>query len=263
MSPHVATVPHSTSACSSTVSVAFSCLSGGYLLSYARDFTIAAVEAKPSYKAAGDGLQQAKDYAEILNLRFCYATNGKTIIEFDFTTGTEREIDAFPSPDDLWGRYRAAEGLADDHCANRVLPGRVPFPSPPPIAAQPDRITGGHRRSEDRSKDEEEWQSNDQVDQKRNKFKNTLYEHHCLQSRLGVSHPPVHKNTLHFAEKPDVIWCRSVLIAAPIHNPRGLRDDPIRPVHRAGNDGVVDQLDHRPHRRLVHILEGSLPPPDE
>ena len=34
-------------------------------------------EAKASYKAAGDGLQQAKDFAEILDLKFAYATNGK------------------------------------------------------------------------------------------------------------------------------------------------------------------------------------------
>ena len=84
-----------------------------YLFYYARDFTIAVVEAKASYKAAGDGLQQAKDYAEILGLRFCYATNGREIIEFDFTTGTERQTDRFPSPDELWERYRRAEGLVE------------------------------------------------------------------------------------------------------------------------------------------------------
>ena len=48
-----------------------------YLLRYTRDFTIAVVEAKANYKSAGDGLQQAKDYAHILGLNFAYATNGK------------------------------------------------------------------------------------------------------------------------------------------------------------------------------------------
>jgi len=45
-----------------------------YLLRYARDFLLAVVEAKPCYKAAADGLQQAKDYAEMLGLKFAYAT---------------------------------------------------------------------------------------------------------------------------------------------------------------------------------------------
>ena len=61
-----------------------------YRLRYTRDFPIAIVEAKASYKTAGEGLQQAKDYAEILDLKFAYATNGKEIIEFDFLTGLER-----------------------------------------------------------------------------------------------------------------------------------------------------------------------------
>ncbi len=68
-----------------------------YLLRYTRDFMIAVVEAKASYRLATDGLQQAKDYAEILGLRFAFATNGKTIVELDFFTGKEVEIESFPS----------------------------------------------------------------------------------------------------------------------------------------------------------------------
>ena len=67
-----------------------------YLLRYRPDFPIAVVEAKPDYATPGDGLQQAKDYAEILDLKFAYATNGHGIIEFDFLTGLERELDAVP-----------------------------------------------------------------------------------------------------------------------------------------------------------------------
>lgn len=48
-----------------------------YLLRFTRDFPIAVVEAKASYKTPGDGLQQAKEYAAILGLKFAYATNGK------------------------------------------------------------------------------------------------------------------------------------------------------------------------------------------
>jgi type I restriction enzyme R subunit len=44
-----------------------------YLLRYTCDFSIAVVEAKPEDTPAGTGLQQAKDYAEILGLKFAYA----------------------------------------------------------------------------------------------------------------------------------------------------------------------------------------------
>jgi Type I site-specific restriction-modification system, R (restriction) subunit and related helicases len=92
-----------------------------YLLRLTRDFPIAVVEAKAAYKLPADGLQQAKNYAQILDLRFAYSTNGRGIVEFDFTTGVERELSEFPTPDELWGRYRAAAGLADDTAAGRVL----------------------------------------------------------------------------------------------------------------------------------------------
>ena len=92
-----------------------------YLLRYARDFPIAVVEAKADYKAPGDGLQQAKDYAEILGLKFAYATNGHGIIEFDYLTGQEQEIDSFPAPNELWRRLRAGQGLNDETAASRLL----------------------------------------------------------------------------------------------------------------------------------------------
>jgi type I restriction enzyme R subunit len=92
-----------------------------YLLRLTRDFHIAVVEAKAAYKLPSDGLQQAKDYAQILDLRFAYSTNGHGIVEFDFTTGVERDLTAFPTPDELWARYRGAAGLKDDEVAARVL----------------------------------------------------------------------------------------------------------------------------------------------
>ena len=92
-----------------------------YLLRYRPDFPIAVVEAKARFRPAGDGLQQAKDYAEILGLKFAYATNGTEIIEFDYTTGAERMVTEFPEPDELWRRLRAAEGMADDRAAEKLL----------------------------------------------------------------------------------------------------------------------------------------------
>lgn len=92
-----------------------------YLLHFTRDYTIAVVEAKAEYKLPADGLQQAKDYAEILGVKFAYATNGHGIIEYDYFTGQERELDTFPSPDELWSRQRAAQGLDDDSLAAKLL----------------------------------------------------------------------------------------------------------------------------------------------
>ena len=69
-----------------------------YLLYYRRDFPIAVVEAKEEAKQATDGVQQAKDYAEILGLKFAYATNGHRIIEIDYLTGQENEVERFPTP---------------------------------------------------------------------------------------------------------------------------------------------------------------------
>jgi type I restriction enzyme, R subunit len=92
-----------------------------YLLRYTRDFPIAVVEAKPEDEPAATGIQQVKEYAEILKLKFAYATNGHTIIEFDYITGLEREIPAFPTPAQLWARLRAHEKLTDDSIAARLL----------------------------------------------------------------------------------------------------------------------------------------------
>jgi type I restriction enzyme R subunit len=92
-----------------------------YLLRYTRDFPLGVVEAKATYQRAADGLQQAKEYAQMLGLKFAYATNGEKIVEFDFVTGVEREIAAFPTPQDLWSRWRGAESLADDSSAQRLL----------------------------------------------------------------------------------------------------------------------------------------------
>ena len=97
-----------------------------YLLRYRPDFPIAVVEAKAAYRQAGDGLQQAKEYAEILGLQFAYATNGADIIEFDYTTGVERTVAGFPEPDELWRRLRDAEGIDDDAVAEKLLTPTLP-----------------------------------------------------------------------------------------------------------------------------------------
>ncbi len=93
-----------------------------YLLRYTRDFPIAIVEAKPLYKSPGDGLQQAKNYAEILGLHFAYSTNGQGIVEFDYLSGREQVIEVFPTPETLWARLQATQGLNDDVSKRLLTP---------------------------------------------------------------------------------------------------------------------------------------------
>ena len=66
-----------------------------YVLRYRSYFPIAVVEAKQYGDPAAKGLQQAKDYAEILGLKFAYSTNGREIIEFNYLTGSRRRSTAF------------------------------------------------------------------------------------------------------------------------------------------------------------------------
>jgi type I restriction enzyme R subunit len=94
-----------------------------FLLRYTADFTLAVVEAKKIGVPASDGMQQAKDYAEILGLKFAYASNGREILEFDYFTGTESTLDRYPTPAELWGRYSAGAGLA----ANQAVPLLSPW----------------------------------------------------------------------------------------------------------------------------------------
>lgn len=88
-----------------------------YLLFYKPGIPIAVIEAKDNNHSLGDGMSQALEYAEILDVPFAYSSNGDAFLEHD-RTGTgeivEREIplDQFPSPDELWARYQAAKGYS-------------------------------------------------------------------------------------------------------------------------------------------------------
>jgi type I restriction enzyme R subunit len=104
-----------------------------YLLRYAYDFPIAVVEAKASYKQPADGLGQAKDYAQLLDLKFAYATNGHSIVEFDFLAGQERDLDQFPTPDELWRRLRGGplQPLSEENSFSLLTPAPAGFGKPP------------------------------------------------------------------------------------------------------------------------------------
>ncbi len=92
-----------------------------YLLRFERNFPLAVVEAKVAWKTAGEGMQQAKEYAEMMGLKFAYSTNGQEILEFDYVTGRERLIETYPAPAELWSRYRGGQGIQVDERAARLL----------------------------------------------------------------------------------------------------------------------------------------------
>jgi len=89
-------------------------LRADYVLRYNRDFKIAVVEAKKQSLPADNGVQQAKAYAEMLGVKFAYATNGIDIIEIDFITGEERFIPRFPTPQELWDRLLGYLAVSDE-----------------------------------------------------------------------------------------------------------------------------------------------------
>ena len=72
-----------------------------YILEY-KNRRIGVVEAKKRDLYYTDGVGQAKDYAERLNIRFTYATNGLQIYGIDMDEGTEGDVSKYPTPDELW-----------------------------------------------------------------------------------------------------------------------------------------------------------------
>ena len=72
-----------------------------YVLVY-KNHKLAVIEAKAWDKPYTEGVAQAKTYAQKLNSRFAYATNGQRIYGIDMHTGKESDVARYPSPDELW-----------------------------------------------------------------------------------------------------------------------------------------------------------------
>jgi len=90
-----------------------------YILYYKSNIPIAVIEAKDNHHALGDGMQQALDYATVLDLPFVYSSNGDGFLEHDRTQNIGKielalPLEKFPSPDDLWKRYKQAKGISED-----------------------------------------------------------------------------------------------------------------------------------------------------
>ena len=76
-----------------------------YLLRYHGQM-IAVIEAKDETHSVDTGLEQAKEYARMLDVPFAYSSNGHGFVEFDFFLNRSRELAAFPRPDNLWNRWQ-------------------------------------------------------------------------------------------------------------------------------------------------------------
>lgn len=89
------------------------CKKADYLLHAAENYPIAVVEAKSSSHAPADGIQQAIDYATILDVKFAYSTNGREFVEHDLIKGKQRTLpmNAFPSVLELKERLKQGKQL--------------------------------------------------------------------------------------------------------------------------------------------------------
>jgi len=76
-------------------------LRADYVLSY-KGIKLAVVEAKSADLGVGEGVMQAKLYAQMLGLQNTYATNGKEIYHIDMKSTQEGVVPSFPTPDELW-----------------------------------------------------------------------------------------------------------------------------------------------------------------
>lgn len=72
-----------------------------YILQY-KNRNLAVIEAKARDKYYTEGVGQAKDYAERLQVRFTYSTNGLQIYRIDMYEGQEGDATSYPTPDELW-----------------------------------------------------------------------------------------------------------------------------------------------------------------
>lgn len=90
-----------------------------YILYYKPNIPLAVIEAKDNNCSLGDGMQQALEYAETLQLPFVFSSNGDGFVFHDRTVTKgliekNLSLDEFPSPTELWTRYREWKGLPPD-----------------------------------------------------------------------------------------------------------------------------------------------------
>lgn len=87
-----------------------------YILYYKPNIPIAIVEAKDNKHSVRAGMQQALDYAQILDIPSVFSSNGDGFLFHDRTATdgnveTELDLNSFPSPEELWQKYKAYKGI--------------------------------------------------------------------------------------------------------------------------------------------------------
>lgn len=95
-----------------------------YVLFY-KGQKLAVIEAKRRDAPDTEGVGQAKKYADMLQARFAYSTNGDGIYQIDMHTGAESYVDAYPAPEELWAMTYAEENARKQEWLVRF--GAVPF----------------------------------------------------------------------------------------------------------------------------------------
>jgi type I restriction enzyme R subunit len=83
-------------------------LTADYILVY-KGIKLAVIEAKSDQQGVGEGVAQAKQYAEKLNLETTYSTNGKEIYSICMKTGAEGLVANYLTPDELWDKTFAIQ----------------------------------------------------------------------------------------------------------------------------------------------------------
>jgi type I restriction enzyme R subunit len=109
-----------------------------YVLTF-RNHKLAVIEAKARDEGVTEGLAQAKAYAQKLQARFAYSTNGVGIYRADMETGQEGPVERYPTPDQLWAEvFRTPNEWRDRFCASVLsctifgasIPCRIMFMMP-------------------------------------------------------------------------------------------------------------------------------------
>lgn len=87
-----------------------------YILYYRPNIPVAIIEAKDNKHSMGAGIQQALEYARILDIPCVFSSNGDGFVFHDRTSENTFEstltLDQFPSPVELWGKYKKYKGIS-------------------------------------------------------------------------------------------------------------------------------------------------------
>ncbi len=88
-----------------------------YILVY-RNHKLAVIEAKAWDESLTEGVAQAKNYSDKLEIRYAYSTNGREIYGIDMREGKEGVIEKYPTPEELWNQtYAEANAWRDRFAA--------------------------------------------------------------------------------------------------------------------------------------------------